>query len=83
MHLRQACRVHIDAGTQPRLRLCEGYRLGGDSTARAILNDVVVRRLQEVGGDSLHALADSFTDSEALLMRYREEGLTDDADIQD
>jgi hypothetical protein len=82
MDLRQACRTHIDSGAQPKLRLCEGYRLERDSTARAILNDVVVRRLQEASEDTLHALADSFADSETLLTRYVEEGLAVDADLE-
>jgi hypothetical protein len=82
MDLRQACRVHIDSRAQPRLRLCEGYRLEKDSTARAILNDVVVRRLQEGAEGTLHTLADSFVDGETLLTQYREEGLTFDVDFE-
>jgi len=76
MDLRHAGRAHIDSKAEPRLRLCEGYKLKGDSTARAILNDVVVRRLQEgVEGaeDMLHALADCFDDGETLLAEYGEE----------
>jgi hypothetical protein len=83
MDLRRAGRAHIDSRAEPRLKLCEGYRLEGNSKARAILNDVVVRRLQEAGGDTLHALADSFIDGETLLTQYGEEGLIVDADFED
>ena len=73
MDLRRASRAHIDARAEPRLRLCEGYRLRADSTARAILNGVVVRRLQEAAGDSLHTLANSFNDGESLLTQFGDE----------
>lgn len=80
MDLRRACRAHIDSRAEPRLRLCEGYKLERDSTARVILNDVVVRRLQEGQGGTLNALADSFVDGGALLAQYGDEGSIADAD---
>ena len=89
MDLRYAGRAHIDSRAEPRLRLCEGYKLKADSTVRAILNDVVIRRLQEgVEGaeDMLHILADYFDDGETLLIEYgeedREAGLTVNAGLE-
>jgi len=45
MDLRHAGRAYINSRAEPRLRLCEGYKLKADSTVRVILNNVVIRRL--------------------------------------